>query len=233
MYVFFISKKKIIWYLLIILLLILGFFFCSNFTDRSLPTVNPIYIGNTGEKALALMFNVDWGEEIIPDILEVLKKKDVKATFFISGRIAKKSPEIVLKIAGAGHEIGNHGYSHPHVDRLNLEQNVKEIMDTEKVFQELQITTAKLFAPPYGEHSKIVLQAADSVGYKTIMWTLDTIDWQDPTPEVILKRILPKADNGSLILMHPKKCTLQTLPTMIESLKKEGFLLKKVTEIIK
>lgn len=233
MHVFFISKRKIIWYLAILLLFILVFFVCSNFLNRSLPTINPIYIGDTREKALAFMFNVDWGEEIIPDILEVLKEKDVQATFFISGRIAKKSPEIVLKIAEAGHEIGNHGYSHPYPDKLNLEQNVKEITDTEKVFQELKINATKLFAPPYGEHGKIVLQAADSLGYKTIMWTLDTIDWQDPSPEIILKRILPKADNGSLILMHPKKCTLQALPTLIDSLKKEGFLFKKVTEIIK
>jgi peptidoglycan/xylan/chitin deacetylase (PgdA/CDA1 family) len=64
------------------------------------------------------------------------------------------------------------------------------------------------------------------------MWTLDTIDWQDPSPEVILKRILPKADHGSLILMHPKECTLQALPTLIDSLHQEGYFFKKVTEII-
>lgn len=194
--------------------------------------INPIYIGDTQEKAVALMFNVDWGEEIIPGLLDVLKEKQVKATFFISGRFAKKFPEITLKIAKEGHEIGNHGYSHPHPNKINLEQNINEIIVTEKAFQELKINIARIFAPPYGEHGKIVLQAADSLGYKTIMWTLDTIDWQDPSPEVILRRILPKADHGALILMHPKECTLRALPTLIDSLQKEGYHFKKVTEII-
>jgi peptidoglycan/xylan/chitin deacetylase (PgdA/CDA1 family) len=110
---------------------------------------------------------------------------------------------------------------------------MKEITDTEKVFQELKINLAKIFAPPYGEHGKLVLQAASSLGYKTIMWTLDTIDWQDPTPEVILNRILPKADHGSLILMHPKSCTLQALPRLINSLREQDYQFKKVTEIIR
>ena len=233
MYVFFISKGRIIWYLTIILLLVMGFVFCSYFVNKTEPTINPIYMGDTQEKAVAFMFNVDWGDEILPDLLEVLKEEKVKATFFISGKFAKKFPQLVSSIADNGHEIGNHGYSHPHPDKLNLEQNKKEITDTEQIFQDLQINSAKIFAPPYGEHGKSVLLAADSLGYKTIMWTLDTIDWQDPTPEVLLNRILPKADHGSLILMHPKSCTLQALPRLINSLREQDFQFKKVTEIIK
>ncbi|MGI6589005.1 MAG: polysaccharide deacetylase family protein [Peptococcia bacterium] len=232
MYVFFISKKRIVWYLSIILLLLLGFVFCSYFIYKTEPMLNPIYIGDTQEKALALMFNVDWGEEVIPELLNVLEEKKVKVTFFVTGRFAKKFPEIISKISQAGHEIGNHGYSHPHPNKLTLEQNMQEITATEKVFQELKVNITKIFAPPYGEHGKVVLQTADTLGYKTIMWTLDTIDWQDPSPEVILRRILPKVDHGSLVLMHPKKCTLQALPTLIDSLREEGYLFKKVTEII-
>jgi len=233
MHVFFISKGRIIWYLTIVLLLILGFVFCNYFVNKTEPTINPIYMGNTQEKAVALMVNVDWGENIIPDLLKVFKEKEVTATFFISGKFAQKFPELVVSIFNSGHEIGNHGYSHPHPDKLNLEQNMKEIKDTEAVFQELKINSAKIFAPPYGEHSKIVVQAANSLGFKTIMWTLDTIDWQDPTPEVILNRILPKVDHGSLILMHPKNCSLQALPSLIDSLSQDGYQFKKVTEIIK
>jgi peptidoglycan/xylan/chitin deacetylase (PgdA/CDA1 family) len=232
MYIFFISKRRIVWYLSIILLLLLGFVFCSYFIHKTEPMLNPIYIGDTQEKALALMFNVDWGEDIIPELLKVLEEKEVKVTFFVSGRFAKKFPDLIVKISQVGHEIGNHGYSHPYPNKLTLEQNMQEITATEKVFQELKINVAKIFAPPYGEHGKVVLQAANTLGYKTIMWTLDTIDWQDPSPEVILRRILPKVDHGSLILMHPKKCTLQALPTLIDSLREEGYFFKKITEII-
>ena len=162
MYVFFISKGRIAWFLMIILLLIMGFVFCSYFVNKTQPTINPIFMGDTQEKAVAFMFNVDWGEEILPDLLEVLKEK-VTATFFISGKFAKKFPQLVANIAENGHEIGNHGYSHPHPDKLSVEQNMKEITDTEKVFQEIKKNSAKIFAPPYGEHGQSVLKAADSL----------------------------------------------------------------------
>ena len=196
------------------------------------PVVNPIYYGNTGEQAVALMINVDWGEDILPQMLDILKSKSVKATFFMTGRFAKKFPELVQRIAQEGHEIGNHGYSHPHVDKLSVEANQKEIQNTEQVFQELKVQWAKIFAPPYGEHKAHVVEAADALGYKTIMWTADTLDWQNPDPETIVKRVLGKADKGALILMHPKECTLSAMPAIIDGLHARNYQLKTVTEII-
>lgn len=232
MQIFYFSKKKILLYLSAILLILVGIVCGRCFLHSAQPTLNPIYIGDTKEKAVALMFNVDWGEEVIPEILTVLEEKEVKATFFITGRFAKKFPELVKTIAHAGHEIGNHGYSHPYPNKLNLEQNIQEIKRTEEVFNEIGIEITPLFAPPYGEHGPVVLQAAHQLAYKTIMWTLDTIDWQDPEPEVILERILPKADHGSLILMHPKGCTLRALPKLIDSLRKDDYSFKTVSAII-
>lgn len=231
MMVIFVRKKIITFSLLILVFLLLGGVL-HRYWQKDITTINPIYIGNTEEKAVAIMVNVDWGEEILPGLLEIFQEKEVKATFFITGHFAKKHPEITLKIAEAGHEIGNHGYSHPHPDKLSVEQNKKEITDTENVLREMKINFAPIFASPYGEHGKSVLQAADELGYQLIMWTLDTIDWQNPAPETILRRILPRADNGSLILMHPKECTVEALPDLIDALQKEGFSFKKVTELI-
>lgn len=231
MKVIFVRKEIISFSLLILAFLLLGVLF-QSYWQKDITTINPIYIGNTDEKAVALMVNVDWGAEILPQLLEIFQEKEVKATFFITGRFAKKNPEITLKIAEAGHEIGNHGYSHPHPDKLSIEQNKKEITDTENVFKEMKINCAPIFASPYGEHGHTVLQAADELGYQLVMWTLDTIDWQNPAPETILKRILPRADNGALILMHPKECTVDALPELIDALRKQGFSFKKVTELI-
>lgn len=225
-------RKKIISLSMLILALLLIGGFLHSYLQKDVQTIQPIYIGNTTEKAVAFMVNVDWGEELIPDLLNIMEGKKVTATFFITGRFAKKYPEIIKQIAEDGHEIGNHGYSHPHPDKLTLEQNKKELTDTETVFRDLQIDCAKIFASPYGEHGDNVMQAANELGYQVIMWTLDTVDWQNPSPGMILERILPRADNGSLILMHPKECTLQALPDLIGSLKKEGFAFKKVSEII-
>lgn len=196
------------------------------------PVINPIYIGNTAEKAVALMVNVDWGEEIIPQMLQVFKDNEVKATFFVTGRFAKKFHEAVLLIVADGHEIGNHGYAHPHPDRISPEDNIKDIATTEEVFLEHHIPFSKLYAPPYGEHKEHVLQAAESLGYRTIMWTADTVDWQNPAPETIVQRIVSKADNGALVLMHPKECTLQALPVLLAKLREQEFAFKTVSEIL-
>lgn len=231
--VLYIRKKQLLYFLFGLLLLIVLLFAFNQFSrSDEMPVVNPIYIGNTADKAVALMVNVDWGEDVLPEMLKVFKEKETKATFFITGRFAKKFPEIVKIIADAGHEIGNHGYSHPHPDKISLEKNMKEITDTEQVFKELNINYSMIYAPPYGEHKEHVLDAAESLGYKTIMWTADTIDWQEPTPEQIIKRVTSKADNGVLVLMHPKKCTVEALPSLIAGLHQENYLLKTITEII-
>lgn len=232
MHVIFIKKRPLMY--IIIFFLILGLLYTAGklFFNTAVPTINPIYIGDTNQKALALMVNVDWGDDILPAMLEVFKNKGVKATFFISGRFAKNYSQLVAAISFDGHEIGNHGYSHPHPDRLSIEGNEKEIISTEDVFKSINIKWSKLFAPPYGEHKEHVVKAAENQGYKTIMWTLDTIDWKDPAPQTIIDKIVKKADNGSLILMHPKKCTLDALPNIIDSLKAKEFSFVTVSEII-
>lgn len=233
MFVFFIRKKHTVYGLVFLIILITLFLLLGHFAkSEDAPAVSPIYIGNTKEKAISLMVNVDWGEDILPGMLKVFKDKNIKATFFITGRFAEKFPETVKKIAADGHEIANHGYSHPHADKISSDENAREITVTEKVFTELGLNSSKLYAPPYGEHKAHVLAAADALGYKTIMWTVDTIDWQEPKAEIIVKRVLDKADNGSLVLMHPKKCTLEALPQLVDSLFQHNFAFKTVSEIL-
>jgi len=232
MKVFFIKRRNLYIIAGLVFLLLILSLLLSSWTLREAPVVNPIYMGNTEKPAVALMVNVDWGEDILPQMLDILKSKNVKVTFFVSGRFAGKFPELVKRISAEGHELGNHGYSHPHADKISVAANQKEITDTEKVFQSLSVNYAKLFAPPYGEHKAHVVEAATALGYQTIMWTADTIDWQEPPPETIIKRVLGKADNGALILMHPKKCTLSALPAVIDGLQARNYQLKTVTEII-
>ena len=197
--------------------------------------VDPIYQGNTAEPSVAITINVDWGEDIIPKMLEVLENKEVKATFFITGRFAEKFPEIVKLIHEKHHEIGNHGYSHPHPDRLSVEKNLEEIKKTHEILTQLTNTDISLFAPPYGERGENCLTAAQKAGYKTILWTADTIDWQEPPPSLntLVNRVTgKKLTNGTIILMHPKPHTLEALPVIIDVIKSKGYQLKKVSEII-
>jgi len=205
----------------------------NNFREAAVQeTVSPVYIGRTGENKVGLMINVDWGEEIIPRILEVLATEKVPVTFFVTGRFAEKQPELVNKMAELGHEIGNHGYSHPHADKLSKEENQKEIQKAEAALIKAGVEPKKYFAVPYGEKKEHVIAAAEELGYKVIYWTLDTVDWQEPSPKTIIKRIVPHVEDGALILAHPKQCTLEALPELIKQIRSKGFEFAPLSQLI-
>ena len=192
----------------------------------------PIFQGNREKASVAFACNVFWGEDIMPDMLRVLSDGQVKATFFIGGSWAKRHPDSLKLIADAGHELGNHSFTHPHPNRLNKSQNQDEILRTKKLIKEVTGIKTYLYAPPYGEYNRTVLEAAQELGYTTIMWTADTIDWRRPSPEVIIKRIEGKLENGAIILMHPTEPTIKALPELIRIIKSKGYTILPVSDII-
>ena len=193
---------------------------------------SPIYRGSPDGKKIAITFNVVWGEEYIPQILETLKDSNTRATFFVGGQWAEDFPELVSEIAKHGHEIGNHGYSHPHPDRISRLSNFKQIVKTEEVLTSITGSISKIYAPPYGERGDAVLAAAEDAGYTTVLWSIDTIDWQKPAPSVIVRRVVEKAHNGAIVLMHPTAPTVHALPVVIRELKKQEFELVNVSSMI-
>lgn len=195
----------------------------------------PVYQGTNTEKKVALAINVDWGEDVLPGMLDTLAKENVEATFFVTGRFAEKFPELVQSIADAGHEIGNHGYKHPHPDELSVEQNQKDITEAEAVLEKLTGTKPVLYAPPYGEHGKTCLTAAEQCGYTTILWTMDTIDWEKPAPDhatLVERASSDKLASGAIILMHPKEHTAEALGDIIKSIRAKGYQCAKVSEVL-
>ena len=191
-----------------------------------------IYQGNTESNNICLMINVYWGNEYIPKMLETLEENDVKTTFFIGGSWAEDFPEILREIYDGGHEIANHAYSHPDLKEKSLEINKTEISKTTDIIKELLNVEMTLFAPPSGSYSETTLQVAKELGYTTIMWTRDTIDWRDQDRELIYSRAVKNAAGGDLILMHPTKETANALPNIIKTLKDQGFNLTTVSETI-
>lgn len=186
-------------------------------------TAAPYYQGDGKEKTISLAINVDWGEEYIPDMLTVLDKYGVKATFFLTGRWADKNPLLAMEIAEAGHEIGNHAYSHASPNALSYEKNREEISRTSAAIQKACGVQTDLYAPPSGERKDHVLRAAADEGYQTILWSVDTVDWKRPDPAVIIKRVTSKAHPGAIVLAHPTNPTLEALPVILETLQKEGY----------
>lgn len=235
MRVFFLPEKRVVQALIVALGLLAGtwvYFGTQRATSVLAPT-DAIFRGNPERRAVALTFNVDWGEGHLPALLQIMAANDVPATFFPTGRWAEKFPELLKEIAAAGHEIGNHGYSHPHVRGLSRRENIAEITRAAGIITAVTGKEPVLFAPPYGECNQEIVEAAREAGYITVMWTVDTIDWQEGrTAADILERFESKVVNGAIFLMHPTAVTVQALPQVIQSLTNQGYAFQTVSEII-
>lgn len=188
------------------------------------------YHGNTQKKRATIMFNVYWGNEYIDSILEILKKNNIKTTFFIGGIWAEKYPDVLRKIVDDGHEIGSHGYSHKDHSKLNYEENIKEMRKAEEIIKSITNQEITLFAPPSGYISEEMFKACEYLGYKTIMWSNDTVDWRDKNAKLIYKRAIKNASGGELILMHPTEKTVEALQEVINRYHNNGFRLTTVGE---
>ena len=191
----------------------------------------PIYKG-TSKDRVSLMVNVYWGTEYIEPMLDVFDSYEIKTTFFLGGSWVERNHDVAREIVRRGHEIGNHGYFHKDHKKLSKQANKTEIMNCHKVVKSILGVEMNLFAPPSGSFSADTLDIAEEIGYNTIMWSLDTIDWRDKDVALITKRATEKTGGGDLILMHPTKETLEALPGIIDRLLQKGLAVTKVSEIL-
>ncbi|UHA59245.1 polysaccharide deacetylase family protein [Metabacillus litoralis] len=192
----------------------------------------PIYRGHPDKPMVSFIINVAWGNEYIPDMLETLNKYHVKATFFLEGRWVKENPDMAMMIVDAGHEIGNHSYSHPDMSQLSSGNIREQLSKTNEVIKSVTDINPTWFAPPSGSFKNEVVKIANDMSMKTVMWSVDTIDWQRPEPHVLVSRVMNKVHNGALILMHPTSSTSESLETLILSIKQKGYSFGSVSMLV-
>lgn len=192
---------------------------------------SPIYRGNPNKAMISLMVNVAWGTEHVEEMLTIFEQYGIGVTFFLDGKWLKENKTIAQKMISEGHEIGNHAYSHPDLRKMSAEQISDEMQKTNKLIEELGVQS-HLFAPPSGAFDQRVVQIAHQYKMKTILWTLDTVDWKRPPSSVIVERIVPRLENGALILMHPTAPTVEALPQMIEGALERELLPGTVSQLI-
>ncbi|MBU5677468.1 polysaccharide deacetylase family protein [Alkaliphilus sp. MSJ-5] len=231
--------RLVIAFILITLIITIGFVTLRRgntevFSNYNYTTVKPIDRGSEDSKYIAFTCNVDWGNEVLPDILETLDKEKIKITFFITGRWAKQFPDLMQQIVDAGHEIGSHGYQHLDYGSLALDKNEEQIQKADEILSKYTMEKISLFAPPSGSYNENTLIASNKLGYKTILWTIDTIDWRaGSTKDVIIDRVLKKDKfNGAIVLMHPMPETAKALPKLIEAMREKGLEVGRVSDVL-
>lgn len=192
----------------------------------------PIYRGNPEKPMVSFLINVAWGNEYIPEILATLATHQVESTFFFAGDWTEDNPELAKMIYEAGHEIGNHAYSHPDLEFCSKGKTLEEIQRTNLVIEETLGVVPVWFAPPSGSFSEVTIETAHELGLKTILWTVDTVDWQKPATDEMVRRVVSEVENGAMILMHPTQPTAQGLATMIRDIRGRGYQLGTVSALM-
>ena len=192
----------------------------------------PIYNGHDEKPMVSFTVNVAWGNEYLPKMLEVLKKHHAKATFFLEGRWAKNNPDIAKMIVDAGHEVGNHSFTHPDMNNLSASQINQQIKKTNEVIKATTGYKVKWFAPPSGSFRDEVVKIASELKMSTIMWSVDTIDWQKPSSDVLINRVMKKIHPGAIILMHPTVSTAQSLDQLFTDIERKELKVSDVSTML-
>ncbi|RDW19527.1 hypothetical protein CWR48_07340 [Oceanobacillus arenosus] len=193
---------------------------------------SPIYRGHPKKEMVALMINVSWGTEHIPTMLKTLQENKVKATFFIEGKWAKENSELVKMIDEQGHIIGNHAYNHPDMARISNQNIVDQIAQTNEILEAITGKTPKWFAPPSGSFNDQVVQSAYNLNMETILWTVDTIDWKNPSVSVMINRVNSKLHPGATILMHPTPVMAEGLDLLIKTIKENEYRIGTIDKLL-
>lgn len=195
----------------------------------------PIYCVQTDEPKIALTFDAAWGNEDTKQIMEILKKHDVKVTFFMTGGWVEKYPDDVKMILAEGHDLGNHSQNHKNMSQLSDSEKESELMTVHNKVKELTGYDMFLFRPPYGDYDSAVVKMAKKCGYYAIQWDVDSLDWKDYGVDSIIKTVTQHKHlgNGSIILCHNgAKYTAQALDTMITTLKDAGYQFVPLSDLI-
>ena len=198
-----------------------------------------VYGVPTNEKVAALTYDDGPHPKFTPELLDILDKYKVKATFFMIGEQIEKYPVIVKEVARRGHVIGNHTYTHPHNIELDTEtQIIRELDQCEQVIEKTIGKHAHLFRPPRGLVDSTVFMIAEEEGYPTILWTVCADHHDAPTPADMAKRVLRYMRPGGIVLAHDGTLDsrwkdVAATPLIIEELRKRSYRFVTIPELLK
>lgn len=191
--------------------------------------------GTTSRPQIALTFDAGGPATPTTQILDILAKYHLHVTWFVTGQWALDNPDLVQLVHADGHEIGNHTMTHPDLTTLPDAQVCEELNQADQVISNITgQTTRPYFRPPYGARNAHVRTLAANLGYRTVYWTIDTIDWrEDATPESITERVMNNLGNGVIVLMHAGSTVeAQTLDGLIAKIEQRGYQIVTLTQLL-
>jgi polysaccharide deacetylase family sporulation protein PdaB len=193
----------------------------------------PIYCVDRQDNKLSISFDCAWGTEYTDKILDTLDFYNVKCTFFMTQFWVEKNPDYVKKISDRGHEIGTHSRTHPYMSKMSKQEIESELKTSKEAIEKITGKRVELFRPPYGDYDDLLIDTATELGLYTIQWDVDSLDWKDLSATEISKRVITRVKKGSIVLFHNQGLhTAEALPTIISTLKTEGYTFVPIGELI-
>ncbi|MCL2556551.1 MAG: polysaccharide deacetylase family protein [Firmicutes bacterium] len=184
------------------------------------------------EHNVALMFNISWGSEHIEPLLSALRREGVTATFFIGGLWAFNNEDLLLNIYADGHEIGNLGYFQIDHRQVNQARSREDIQANHRLINNILNFEMTLFSPPMGFYSDATIKAANGLGYRVIIPTIETFDWRDRNRNLIHDRATENLGGGNFVSLHPTHHTIEALPNIISTIRSQRFNVTTVSQAI-
>ena len=209
----------------------------GNATVEYLAKYDAFYMKKTDKKVIYLTFDAGYENGYTAKILDVLKKHDVKAAFFLVGNYIETSPELVKRMAAEGHTVGNHTYTHPDMSAISTKEAFeKELTELEDKYREVTgKKMKKYYRPPQGKYSESNLKMASDMGYKTVFWSLAYVDWYEsdqPTKEEAFSKLIPRVHPGAIVLLHStSKTNSEILDELLTEWEEMGYSFGTVKDL--
>jgi peptidoglycan/xylan/chitin deacetylase (PgdA/CDA1 family) len=186
----------------------------------------PVAAEGKGPPQVALTFDDGPNPDATPQILDVLRRENVKATFFVVGTMAAAYPKLITREVAEGMSIGDHTWTHPHLAGRDATFVRNQLVETRNTLKPLGADVT-VFRPPYGSYTATTVQIAQSLGMRTVIWTIDPADYRKPAPTVIVRRVMNQLKPGAIILMHDgggdRSRTVAALKMLIQQIRKRGY----------
>ncbi len=199
------------------------------------PTAKIVYSSiNTSQPYVAMTFDDGPHKTNTPRLLDILKERNIKATFFVVGKNAKAYPDIIRRILAEGHEIGNHSWDHKQLSAMSIDRMRNEMSTTDDAVVAASDFHMRLMRPPYGATNLHIKQIClDQFHYQTILWSVDPLDWKRPGSAVVEQRIVAAAHNGAIILSHDiHEPTIDAMEGTLDTLLSKGFHFVTVSQLL-
>lgn len=199
------------------------------------------FVGEKGSKRLALTFDDGPNDPHTLRLLDVLARHDVRATFFVIGKFVERRPDIVRSVVAAGHELGNHTYSHPNLIFRSAAQVRAEIVQCEAAIRDAVGESCRLFRPPWGGRLPGTLRSIRAAGYKPVLWSATSYDWRAHSAEEIVSNVARQVRGGEVILLHDgdhhrpdgdRSLSIAATASLVRRYRDEGFEFVTVSQMM-